>query len=145
MLWLVSTLLLGLVVAGCVVTFIVSVSVPARRDAQLDVMADLLAAHLDLDALLGLLDGGAIAVEELGDAGLDRRGRSLLHVREALVRGHEQVQCSAVGADDSIHAPFLDGNIPDDGLHRAGDVIPLIVRGHEAARAALFKAHAEGD
>ena len=34
------------------------VSVPARRDAQLDVMADLLAAHLDLDAVLGLLDGG---------------------------------------------------------------------------------------
>ena len=34
------------------------VSVPARRDAQLDVMADLLAAHLDVDALLGLLDGG---------------------------------------------------------------------------------------
>jgi len=34
------------------------VSVPARRDAQLDVMADLLAAHLDMDALLGLLDDG---------------------------------------------------------------------------------------
>ena len=34
------------------------VSVPARRDAQLDVMADLLAAHLDVDAVLGLLDGG---------------------------------------------------------------------------------------
>ncbi len=34
------------------------VSVPARRDAQLDLMADLLAAHLDVDALLGLLDGG---------------------------------------------------------------------------------------
>lgn len=33
------------------------VSVPARRDAQLDVMADLLTAHLDLDAVLGLLDG----------------------------------------------------------------------------------------
>ncbi|MBB3752153.1 adenosylcobyric acid synthase [Mycolicibacterium sp. BK634] len=33
--------------------------VPARRDAQLDVMADLLAAHLDIDALLSLLDGGA--------------------------------------------------------------------------------------
>lgn len=33
------------------------VSVPARRDAQLDLMADLLAEHLDLDALLGLLDG----------------------------------------------------------------------------------------
>ena len=33
------------------------ISVPARRDAQLDVMADLLTAHLDLDAVLGLLDG----------------------------------------------------------------------------------------
>ena len=33
------------------------VSVPARRDAQLDAMADLLTAHLDLDAVLGLLDG----------------------------------------------------------------------------------------
>jgi len=33
------------------------VSVPARRDAQLDVMADLLTAHLDVDAVLGLLDG----------------------------------------------------------------------------------------
>lgn len=34
------------------------VSVSARRDAQLDVMADLLAAHLDIDALLDLVDGG---------------------------------------------------------------------------------------
>lgn len=34
-----------------------TVSVPARRDAQLDLMADLLAAHLDLDAVLALLDG----------------------------------------------------------------------------------------
>ena len=34
------------------------VSVAARRDSQLDVMADLLAAHLDLDAVLALLDGG---------------------------------------------------------------------------------------
>lgn len=33
------------------------VSVPARRDAQLDVMADLLSAHLDLDAVLDLLAG----------------------------------------------------------------------------------------
>lgn len=33
------------------------VGVPARRDAQLDLMADLLAAHLDLDAVLALLDG----------------------------------------------------------------------------------------
>ncbi|WP_246228079.1 cobyric acid synthase [Mycolicibacterium helvum] len=33
--------------------------VAARRDAQLDVMADLLAAHLDIGALLSLLDDGA--------------------------------------------------------------------------------------
>lgn len=33
------------------------VSVPARREAQLDLIADLLADHLDLDAVLGLLDG----------------------------------------------------------------------------------------
>lgn len=32
-------------------------NVAARRDAQLDAIADLLAAHLDLDAVLGLLDG----------------------------------------------------------------------------------------
>lgn len=31
--------------------------VAARRDAQLDLAADLLAAHLDVDAVLGLLDG----------------------------------------------------------------------------------------
>ncbi|OBI95074.1 cobyric acid synthase CobQ [Mycobacterium alsense] len=31
--------------------------VAARRDAQLDTIADLLAAHLDVDAVLGLLDG----------------------------------------------------------------------------------------
>jgi adenosylcobyric acid synthase len=33
------------------------VSVPARRDAQLDLMADLLVAHLDIDAVLSLLSG----------------------------------------------------------------------------------------
>ena len=33
------------------------VSVPARRDAQLDLMADLVTEHLDLDAVLALLDG----------------------------------------------------------------------------------------
>ena len=33
------------------------VNVPARRDAQLDLMADLLTAHCDLDAVLSLLDG----------------------------------------------------------------------------------------
>ena len=33
------------------------VSVTARRDAQLDLMADTLAAHLDVDAVLGLLSG----------------------------------------------------------------------------------------
>jgi adenosylcobyric acid synthase len=32
-------------------------NVAARRDAQLDLIADLLAAHLDMDAVLGLLDG----------------------------------------------------------------------------------------
>ena len=32
-------------------------NVAARRDAQLDVIADLLAAHLDVEAVLGLLDG----------------------------------------------------------------------------------------
>ena len=35
------------------------VSVAARRDAQLDLMADLLTAHLDIDAVLALLDGPA--------------------------------------------------------------------------------------
>ena len=30
----------------------------ARRDAQLDLMADLMAAHADIDAILGLLEGG---------------------------------------------------------------------------------------
>jgi len=32
--------------------------VGARRDAQLDLMSDLLDAHLDVDAVTGLLDGG---------------------------------------------------------------------------------------
>jgi adenosylcobyric acid synthase len=35
------------------------VNVAARRDAQLDLMAELLAAHLDVDAVAGLLDGPA--------------------------------------------------------------------------------------
>jgi len=34
------------------------VSVPARRDAQLDILADLLTAHLDIDAVCELLEGG---------------------------------------------------------------------------------------
>jgi adenosylcobyric acid synthase len=34
------------------------VDVSARRDGQLDLMADLLAAHTEVDALLGLLDAG---------------------------------------------------------------------------------------
>jgi adenosylcobyric acid synthase len=40
--------------------FVVSddIDVAARRDAQLDVMADLLDAHLDVDAITGLLDDG---------------------------------------------------------------------------------------
>jgi adenosylcobyric acid synthase len=44
--------------AGCT-GFVVAADtdVRARRDAQLDVMADALAAHADLDAVLGLLDG----------------------------------------------------------------------------------------
>ena len=33
------------------------INVAARRDAQLDLIADLLAAHLDVEAVLGLLDG----------------------------------------------------------------------------------------
>ena len=41
----------GFVAAG-------DVSVRARRDAQLDVIADLLDTHLDVDAVLALLDGG---------------------------------------------------------------------------------------
>jgi adenosylcobyric acid synthase len=41
----------GFVVAG-------DVDVSARRDGQLDVMADLLAAHLDVDAVIGLLQTG---------------------------------------------------------------------------------------
>jgi adenosylcobyric acid synthase len=41
----------GFVVAG-------DVDVAARRDAQPDLMADLLAAHLDMDAVTALLDGG---------------------------------------------------------------------------------------
>jgi adenosylcobyric acid synthase len=34
------------------------VNVAARRDAQLDLMADLLTAHLDIDAVIGLLEHG---------------------------------------------------------------------------------------
>ena len=34
------------------------IDVSARRDAQLDLMADLMAAHTDVDAILGLLEGG---------------------------------------------------------------------------------------
>ena len=37
------------------------ISVADRRDAQLDLMADLLTAHLDLDAVLGLLGGPPVA------------------------------------------------------------------------------------
>ncbi|WP_286131907.1 MULTISPECIES: cobyric acid synthase [unclassified Mycobacterium] len=37
------------------------VDVSARRDAQLDLMADLLTSHLDIDAILALLDDGAPA------------------------------------------------------------------------------------
>ncbi len=41
----------GFVVAG-------EVDVTARRDGQLDLMSDLLTAHLDVDAVLALLDDG---------------------------------------------------------------------------------------
>ena len=34
------------------------VDVAARRDTQLDLMADLLTAHLDIDAVIGLLETG---------------------------------------------------------------------------------------
>jgi len=43
--------------AGFVVA--ADVDVPGRRDAQLDLMADLLAEHLDVEAVLGLLAHGA--------------------------------------------------------------------------------------
>jgi adenosylcobyric acid synthase len=43
--------------AGFVVADDVNVS--ARRDEQLDLMADLLAEHLDVEAIMGLLDDGA--------------------------------------------------------------------------------------
>jgi adenosylcobyric acid synthase len=35
------------------------VNVAALRDAQLDAMADLLAAHVDIDAVLKLVESGA--------------------------------------------------------------------------------------
>ena len=34
------------------------VDVAARRDAQLDLMADLLTAHLDIDAVIAVLENG---------------------------------------------------------------------------------------
>jgi adenosylcobyric acid synthase len=36
---------------------VADINVAAQRDAQLDLIADLLASHLDVDAVLGLLDG----------------------------------------------------------------------------------------
>ena len=50
-LWLAEVGKPGFVVAD-------DVDVTARRDAQLDLMADLLTAQLDIDAVVGLLDGG---------------------------------------------------------------------------------------
>lgn len=50
--WLAEIAPLGFTVAA-------DVDVSARRDAQLDLMADLLAAHLDLEAVLALLEDGA--------------------------------------------------------------------------------------
>jgi adenosylcobyric acid synthase len=44
------------------------VDVTARRDAQLDVMADLLAAHLDVAAVMGLLENGAPARPTISSA-----------------------------------------------------------------------------
>jgi adenosylcobyric acid synthase len=46
--------------AAGVTGFVVAddVDVPARREAQLDLMADLLTAHLDVDAVIALLDNG---------------------------------------------------------------------------------------
>jgi adenosylcobyric acid synthase len=55
------------------------VNVSARRDAQLEVMADLLTAHLDLDAVLGLLDGPPPVRPTITTAvGLPTRTRRLL-------------------------------------------------------------------
>ncbi|HNG82416.1 MAG TPA: hypothetical protein PLW24_23300, partial [Burkholderiaceae bacterium] len=51
------------------------VSVAGRRDAQLDLMADLLAAHLDIDAVLALVDGGGGGGEAVGRI-MSRRGLS---------------------------------------------------------------------
>ena len=44
------------------------VNVSARRDAQLDLMADLLTAHLDLDAVLGLLNAPAPSRPTIGSS-----------------------------------------------------------------------------
>jgi adenosylcobyric acid synthase len=44
------------------------VDVTARRDAQLDVMADLLAAHLDVAAVMDLLENGAPARPTISSA-----------------------------------------------------------------------------
>jgi len=49
--WLTEIAKPGFVVAD-------DIDVPARRDAQLDVMADLLTAHLDMDAVMALLESG---------------------------------------------------------------------------------------
>ncbi len=49
--WLTETGLPGFLVAD-------DIDVPARRDAQLDLMADLLTAHLDVDAIVELLENG---------------------------------------------------------------------------------------
>jgi adenosylcobyric acid synthase len=49
--WLTETAPPGFLVAE-------DIDVPARRDAQLDLMADLLTAHLDVDAIVELLENG---------------------------------------------------------------------------------------
>jgi adenosylcobyric acid synthase len=50
-LWLAEVGKPGFVVAD-------DVDVSARRDAQLDLMADLLTAHLDVDAVMAILENG---------------------------------------------------------------------------------------
>lgn len=51
--------------------------VPARRDAQLDLMADLLDAHLDVDEVLALLDGPPVAAPVIEHALSNPGGRPL--------------------------------------------------------------------
>ena len=54
MFWLVSTLLLGIVLAGCVVTFIVSGSVPARRTQSVLVAGGTIVIWIILSIILSI-------------------------------------------------------------------------------------------